>query len=573
MQAVAPEDLGKGGAEVIGLDNIGIDLVTDDVGEIVSQVDLRSVVLVRCGNLGHGQAKIACGELVESGGHGAVGVGIVIAVVADPHVADDRRAKCVGQIQHLGQAGAIVLDISHDRRAGESIAVAIFMPRPPGEDAIEPGSIADVVIHTGNGHVVAILVLAVEDVVIHVAGPVGRGKQLHDGEPDRADPCRRDEVAGELLPAVGLAVRRRTLHAGGGQRIIDTVCPARGLQVGIEVDSAAGGKHVRGWHRGDHPGRKHLAVALVAEEEERVVPEERAANRAPELMLVVKGPGLVLLVELVGVGVEGRVAPEVIQGSVEVRGAVLDDGVDRSAADASILRVEGDRHHLELLYRVNAGRDVPGARAAAALDGDGRTIQHELVIGALLAGDGVGVRGIPPPRAGVAAGAELRLGEAHTRCQLEQHVDLPPVQGKVLHLLRIHHRAARGIRRAELQRVFVDRDRLAHRAHRHRECLGDLGGDVDDHTLVLDALEARRLGPDGVGAGLDVRDVEAALGVGCAAVGLLRAGRRHGGIGNSATLGIRNLAGDGASILLRGRRRAERSDHEQDGGRRAGRSS
>src|SRR6185437_12076205 len=116
-----------------------------------------------------------------------------------------------------------------------------------------------------------------------------------------------------------------------------------------------------------------------------------------------------LLIQLKGIGIENGVTPEVIEGAMKARRAVLEDDVHRAASHAPVLRVEGDGHHLELLHRVDARRDVPGAGRSAALNGDGRAIQQELIGGTGLAGDGVGVRCIPSAGAGVATGAELRV--------------------------------------------------------------------------------------------------------------------------------------------------------------------
>lgn len=117
--------------------------------------------------------------------------------------------------------------------------------------------------------------------------------------------------------------------------------------------------------------------------------------------------------------------------------AALHYRVDGSTGLAAVLRVVGVRHDFELFHRVNGGGDVPGAGSSSSLCGDGRSIQRELILGAGLSVDGVGVGLIPGARAGVAARTKGGCGEASAGGEAEQAVKLAAIEREVLDLLRI----------------------------------------------------------------------------------------------------------------------------------------
>ena len=112
--------------------------------------------------------------------------------------------------------------------------------------------------------------------------------------------------------------------------------------------------HARGRHRGDDRAALVLPQPLVVAEEERLVPEDRTAERAAELVRVEGRLGGGEEVP----GVERLVAVVLEHRAAELVGARADAQVHDGPAEHAELRRRIVGLHLEFLDRFERGRDV-----------------------------------------------------------------------------------------------------------------------------------------------------------------------------------------------------------------------
>ncbi len=177
----------------------------------------------------------------------------------------------------------------------------------------------------------------------------------------------------------------------------------------------------------------------------------------------------------------------------------LEGRVHAAAARASDGRVESVGHHLEFLNRIDVGSKLPGSA-----DADRRAIERETV-GALYASiHDVFAISVPTPRAGKAGDAELFLREQHTRREVHQHVNLPPVQRVLRGLDRIEVEPPGSIRARHLDHVGGYGDRLGYVAQLKDERRLELLCHHEGHVWPDGLLETFRTHFDVVRARLQV---------------------------------------------------------------------
>ena len=213
-----------------------------------------------------------------------------------------------------------------------------------------------VVVHLGV-HVVPIEgVVPGGEVVVGEAGKVRERQTGDELLHDRIEALARDDVAGERRAAAAVG--------SAGERVVDR--RRRRGEVAIA--------HRGGRHRPEAVGHLTIEGALIASEEERLVPDDRAAERAAELVLA--GLGLLF-------GGRQEVGPRLQRLVVEVLerraakhvGAALDQHVGRHPARQSLIGVEragGHADRFDRLERRDVGGDVrqPEVVRDRALDAD-----------------------------------------------------------------------------------------------------------------------------------------------------------------------------------------------------------
>ncbi len=220
-----------------------------------------------------------------------------------------------------------------------------------GEQVIDP---AVVVVHVQLGYPVREVVLR----PCHgVAGLVRQREVVQDVERDRIHPVTRNHVVGELIPDE--AARR---VRAGGERVEDAN-QLSVLREGLRKVPLTLGqrRHRRGRLRG-----AVFPQPFVGGHEERPRVLDRPAQHAAELAAAKITQRLAGPVREEVVGVERRVAEELVGAAVEIVGARLVDHVQHAAEAAAILRRVVRAEDLEFLDRVHrrehrdAGEPVDG---------------------------------------------------------------------------------------------------------------------------------------------------------------------------------------------------------------------
>ena len=153
-------------------------------------------------------------------------------------------------------------------------------------------------------------------------------------------------------------------------RFAGMTLPGNGWPVTRVVDDAGqlgeiARPHGHRRHGGEEGLPQPLAVPLVVGEEERPVPEQRAAERAAELVLLEVRLGAAGAVVEEVVGVERVVAVELEAAAVRDVGARLDLQVHDAAERAAELGRVGRGLQLELVERVDARERSPRSAATS----------------------------------------------------------------------------------------------------------------------------------------------------------------------------------------------------------------
>ena len=131
-------------------------------------------------------------------------------------------------------------------------------------------------------------------------------------------------------------------------------CLVSGSKIGVPNAREIAAPHLGGRDRGNHGAALVLAQALVVAEEERLVAQQRSAERAAELMRVERRLGRREEVARV----ERLVAVVLEQRAAELVGARADAQVDDGAAEHAELGGRVVRLDLEFLQRFEWRRDV-----------------------------------------------------------------------------------------------------------------------------------------------------------------------------------------------------------------------
>ena len=302
-------------------------------------------------------------------------------------------------------------------------------------------------------------------------------------------------VAGPLRVRLGIELRHDVRGGGIPPALRDDV--ARERRAGTErvVDDAGqlGEVPLAHAHRGH--GRevglgRGQPQALVVREDERLVLDDRAADRAAELVLreVALRPSRAVVEPVVGV--EGIVAQELEDAAVELVRPRLDLEADDAAQRLAELGRVGARLELELLESVRAREDDHGLEPGLVVVDP---VEHVVVVARALAvrGEprrrtpGQAARAVDVPSGDAAQDAGHRAGEAH---------EVAAVEGQGLDLLLDDGGAEIGRRGLQERRLGLDLDDLGHGAELERNVDAHLLVDADEHVRLRHLLEARDLG-------------------------------------------------------------------------------
>ena len=287
--------------------------------------------------------------------------------------------------------------------------------------------------------------------------------------------------------------RRHRLRARGALALGEAGRLAR-----LNPANRLGARHGLGERQTDR-----LLQALVAAEEERLVPHNRAAERTAELVEL----ELLFLVVVLAGGVERVVAEVVEERAVEpVAAALADDGDVATGSEAALGRRKArvdpelrNRLHRRLQPELRAGRvQIAGARVPDVAAVDAVVVQVVLLIGLAI-----------ESHAGPAAVAVAR-GPGRQRHQVGE---VPAVDRQALDFFRGHIDAELGRLRIDHRRVSRHGDRLRDVGDGEQkiEWLDVAGADRDLAAIRGEAVE---LTSHFILAGREVREDVAAFGIG-----------------------------------------------------------
>ena len=240
--------------------------------------------------------------------------------------------------------------------------------------------------------------------------------------------------------------------------------------------------------REHHRVRKRIALAVVVGEEKELVLDDRAAQRGPELIEVVRslraavdGVDVVLRVQLL-------VPIEIETVAVVFIGAGLRHDVDQGAARPPVLRQVAVAVDLELLHGILAELvRRPHAGAARRL-----AEKRVVVVGA--------VHDEAVRRPALAGKAQITAAHvAHDAgCGQREVEEAPAVRREVGDEFLAHHRGLLRSGRLDERRLARDRNARLHAGRLEHELDGRIAADGYGHTANLGGREARQLRRDGV---------------------------------------------------------------------------
>ena len=454
----------------------------------------------------------------------------VVVVVAGPELIHHRGREDLGpaadggggvqravQDGHVGEGGA--------RFEGDGLGIPMLIARAQEERVVLAGLVVD-------PQVGARTVLRLGDELLEHPVPVGqeglvreRPEEAHDVPGRGVDAVGRDHLVGEGLARQGVP---RVDH--------------RALEVAVA--------HGRGGDGGPATPVDRLVVgAFVVDEEERLAALERSAQARAPAVLVGVGvriaalhPGQLLVVgqrvQVVGVEVVERGA--VVAVAAALRG-------DHHSGQAPVLGAVGVGEDLDLGYGVQPG----GGVAHRPEDRVGRGLA------VLDVGDAVGP---------AAQELDVVASAQHVRVQEQEGLDVAAAAGEVAELLLVEPPGdGLALQGDVAEGLRGDGDRLRHGAQLQLHVHERGAGRAEHHAGLLGLLEVGGGHLDAVGAGPQVRGLEAALGVGLH-------GARHarglvddedGGAGDGRPLGIHDRPADGPQEGLGGRVSRDAQGQEQ----------
>ena len=357
-----------------------------------------------------------------------------------------------------------------------------------------------------------------------VVGETGKIRERQTGDEllhDRIEALARNDVAGERGAAAAVG--------GAGDRVVDRRRRRREVPV----------PHRGGRHRAEAVGDLPIERALIASEEERLVAEDRAAERAAELVLARLG----LLLggrQEIGARLERLVVEVLERGAAKDVGAALDQDVGRHASRQALIGVEragGHADRFDRLERRHVGGHVrePEIVRDRPLDPD-----RVRVAGRAIRAEGEAARRVDRHRVHV-------LGRRDARDRDEQvlivaadgHRQVLELHGRDVgaHFRAVGLQDRRGRRDGH---GFGDLSDFELAADAHHRVFGDRH--VGRHEL----LEAGEIDADRIRARRDGRERDDAGAVGDAAAAAIRSGFGDGDVG----AGDRAAAGSRASTTI-----------------------
>ena len=347
-------------------------MITDEVCRAaVVHIDFRRKVGTRRRDHRHVQAEAGGGEGFgrEAGSRSTVGIFADRAIPRSAHIHHAAGRKRMRNVKNRSERRAMIIDVALGDGRGQTGTVAVLLAPKEDEHAVGTSLVGKVVVDPDHGLVVRIPTGIRSDVVVavDVACNVGFWQKPKKRQSNGADAVCRYRVVGKLVASVLLARTLTSNSATRGAGVVNVVA-AGGSEVVGQVDAAIGAReHVRGSNTRNDANRQHFAPSFKGEEEVRMLFPGVAADRPAELVLVVGRFRRILLVQLKGVRVEDGIAPEFVDRSVKSIAATFHHGIHRATRFATILRVIGVGHHLELFNGVDRRSDVPRARTATTL--------------------------------------------------------------------------------------------------------------------------------------------------------------------------------------------------------------
>ena len=295
------------------------------------------------------------------------------------------------------------------------------------------------------------------------------------------------------------------------------------------------------------PRRKHASavrvvdLALQAEEEVRLVLDDRTADHAAPIPLGRGRLGQILRLDEVVLGDPGVVREGAEHHALELVGAGLRHGVDHGAARPAELGVVHARQHLELLDRLQRRPHLRARARPQGIVGVIAAVDRDVVVLGGLAGGNDGVV------AHLVGGRELDARQQrHGR-------EVITVHRRQLGQFGGADVASDANRRGVDERRFTrHRDRLLEAADHERQGDGEGRAHLHDETALLGRTKPGERRRHPVAARHDLRHTEGAFG---SAHRLAEDTRRligddNGGARQSTTLLVRDTAGDVRSSLL-----------------------
>ena len=372
------------------------------------------------------------------------------------------------------------------------------------------------------------------DALVEPVVGVGEGRALLVGSGQETECLHGQRVharGGDHVSGKWLARDHASGIRDGVERIVDLHQLARGVEGLREVTAALLGRRQAGLLA----GRALLRRILVSAEEEGFVLDHRPAEHAAVLIAVKRRNGAARAVGKPVVGVQRRVAHEVVARAVQIVGARTGHHVHNRPARLPVLSREEVGLHLKLLHRIHRRRELQVGDTRVLLNSGHRRSVNQHVRSGVARAVGAEVRiavAAPPTRT---HDARRQVGQAHRVAgQIGQLQNVLVVD----HLTEVRNG---GIHQRGRTLDFHGRRHIAHlQLRRNRALL--LHGDAEAATLKL--LESRRFHDERVIARGQRGNDESAGAVGyrakrgaAVAVGDEHFGRPHyrsGFIGNNA---------------------------------------
>src|SRR6267378_2083681 len=210
---------------------------------------------------------------------------------------------------------------------------------------------------------------------------------------------------------------------------------------------------------------------------------DRPASRQPKLVLaqfaLLNSTGIL---KIVG-SIELIVAQEFPEGAMQFVGAGFDRGIENRGSGAAELGTEARGFNSELINRVDRRKndvvrtvqEIHGVRVVV------NAIEQVIVLRRPISIGGEGAAG------GIASC--VRLGGVHTRGELRQKCEIPPIQREVIHTARVDDLTHSSVLGLQNRNRSLHLDGLGHRAGWERDISNHVSTYVNRYILFRDCLE------------------------------------------------------------------------------------